>query len=461
MVSIGVGITKAGYVNEQQQKWLSKLNMTFFTPCLLFTNIASVISIEKLLAFWPIPVFHVLFLFLSWAVSLVTSPLFGVQGVYRRFVTVCTMFCNTNSLPIAIISSLAFSEAGRLLFWHADDTQQTVAARGLAYTLFYAMFCNITRWSYGYHLLQPPRDDNDSVITPPLTPQPDDHPSYASTDATVHGSSDNPGHPVAQPKKAADRLSRTGPTSPSTVLSSFPNYPNESSPLLPTSIGPVSPSSSLSTRVDWKSHRPFGTHARLLHVLRTLQGFMSPPLYAALLALAVGLSPLKPVLFDPHSFVYASVTKALESCGKMSVPLILICLGSELTLIGQRDQPWVALLSSSSTDSNQSCMPPMQRAILTAVVTRMLIMPVVVFGLVIACLYFLPTISLLQDPMFVVSIIVVGTTPTAITLSQLCANTGMFQEEMIQVLFWSYGLVCVPAMATFILFALYLVQHWI
>lgn len=39
------------------------------------------------------------------------------------------MFCNTNSLPVAIISSLAVSEAGKTLFWGSNDSQDMVSAR--------------------------------------------------------------------------------------------------------------------------------------------------------------------------------------------------------------------------------------------------------------------------------------------------------------------------------------------
>lgn len=56
-------------------------------------------------------------------------PLFGIDKYYRRFVLACVMFCNANSLPVAIISSLAVSEAGKTLYFGPDDTQDKVSAR--------------------------------------------------------------------------------------------------------------------------------------------------------------------------------------------------------------------------------------------------------------------------------------------------------------------------------------------
>lgn len=116
------------YTNFSLQ-WLSKVNLVFFTPCLLFSNIASVISIQKLLAFWPIPVFYLTYAMMNYLSSQIITRMVGLSPAYRRFVLACVMFSNSNSLPIATISSLAVSEAAHILFWGSDDTSEAVAAR--------------------------------------------------------------------------------------------------------------------------------------------------------------------------------------------------------------------------------------------------------------------------------------------------------------------------------------------
>lgn len=103
--------------------------MVFFTPCLLFSNIASIISFEKLLAFWPIPVFYFVYAIMNYTTSQVFSRLTGLSPAYCRFVTACVMFSNSNSVPIAIITSLAVSDAVKTLYWTEDDTSEAVAAR--------------------------------------------------------------------------------------------------------------------------------------------------------------------------------------------------------------------------------------------------------------------------------------------------------------------------------------------
>ncbi|ORZ25415.1 auxin efflux carrier [Absidia repens] len=467
-VTFGVILTKAGYFDSAKQRWLSRVNMVFFTPCLLFSNIASVISFEKLVAFWPIPVFFTLFSLLSWLVGQGMLRLFGVTGPYRRFVAACSLFCNTNSLPIAVISSLAFSEAGSLLYWHENDTQQDVAARGVAYTLFYAMFCNIIRWSYGYSLLQRHSkdtemgygtDSNDGLInnsktdgsdterhpsTTPYNYTPDNFSSNSSTRSS--SSSDTKQDDTLQGKPVP---SSRPPLSP--MLTSFPKHSNESSPLLLAS--PAS-SSTLYTSIDpWTTRVYHRIHQQLTNTALQIHSYMSPPLYSALLALMVGLSPLQPLLFDPHAFLYPSLTKAVQNCGKAAVPLILVCLGSQLTLIAQQNR------HSSDHDQHHQNAVAFRRAVIASLVTRM-VTPVIVIGLVMVCLNYttIVAIDLMQDPMFVVAIIILGCTPTAINLSQITQVNGIFEEEMMQVLFWSYGVVCIPVMTMVVFAALALVD---
>lgn len=99
------------------------------TPCLLFTKIASTINWTQFKAFWPIPVFYLLFTTLSWVVARVGSRLFGFSKDEEKFVIASIVFSNTNSLPMALLQSLAFSAAGDRLLRDADDTREAVAAR--------------------------------------------------------------------------------------------------------------------------------------------------------------------------------------------------------------------------------------------------------------------------------------------------------------------------------------------
>ncbi|KAM3585969.1 hypothetical protein VKS41_002502 [Umbelopsis sp. WA50703] len=455
---------------------------------------ASVISLEIFLAFWPIPLFFLCFSGLSLITAQVVSRILGVSEAYRRFVTACVMFSNTNSLPIAIMTSLAVSEAGKLLYWKADDSRADVAARGISYILFYAIFGNIIRWSYGYKLMTIPHEEEDAgagneavlPISKPYTNTGNttNHFGYDSLTTCPPAPIANGDNQHAKPRHRSESVSselssfdRTltadeseqyrimtenvstvtlAPSEhvidthhmrkPSTDMTghTHPIPVNERSPLLsfpslPTESGDEHHHHSTSPLAKY----PAGRY--LLSAYARISKYISPPLWAALAALFVGLTPLKPILFDKHRFLYPSLTKAIESCGSVAVPVILVCLGAQLAGFSVHHQ-------CSSSD--------MKKPIAAAVLVRMLLMPLLVIPLVTLFIAYGEGISsLASDPVFAVVMIMIGCAPTAINLVQMTqVYPNFFEEEMLRVLFWSYGVACTPLMTIVVLIGLQVVQ---
>lgn len=448
VVFLGSVLAKYGYFAMDKQRWLSKLNLVFFTPCLLFSNIASVISLEKLLAFWPIPMFYLVYAILNYTSSQIITRLVGLSPAYRRFVLACVMFSNSNSLPIAVISSLAVSEAAHILFWESDDTPEAVAARGISYTLFFAIFGNLIRWSYGYQLLKKRDDDDTSTIADEevvisSTPVASNYHSFdnnnnattstsTSTSSAGSDSDDSEYLTTSNNKKKRDGM-------PSRQLSAVTiTVVDESSTLLPqTHNSNNNTGKQLHNSKNNNNNNPTADDNIIKIIAKKINGFMSPPLYAAFLALAVGLSPLKPLLYDKQSFLYPSFTKAIEGCGKAAVPLILTCLGAQLVSISESQQP---------------ASPEMKKPVATAIAVRMCLMPFLVVPIVVLfVLYGSQFSTLANDPVFITMMIVLGCTPTAINLVQITQVNNIFEEEMLRMLFWSYGVVCVPV-CTFVVF---------
>ncbi|ORZ06492.1 auxin efflux carrier [Absidia repens] len=422
VVICGLIFAKAGYFPMDKQKWLSKLNLMYFTPCLLFSNVASIISFDKLLAYWPIPVFYYTYSLVFYAITQLATRLGGLPRQQRRFVLACVMFQNTNSLPLAIISSLAVSEAASLLFWHADDTPDEVAARGISYTLFFAIFGNLLRWSYGYRLLQTHNDD--VVVTD------DDDSSKINANNIYQGYHDTEQQQQWHAPSTSSSLDRHQAV-------------NETSALLPKPPNSNNSSSSSSSN-----------NAIMQRLTLRIQQIMTPPLYAALLALVVGLSPLQQVLYNPHSFLYPSFTKAIEMCGKAAVPIILSCLGAQLaSMTGEATEEHGGHDDTATATTMTSC-------VTLAVVMRMLVAPLFVFPLVILFVQYGSAYSILAtDPVFIVMMLVLGCTPTAINLIQIAQVNGMFEHEMLSMLFWSYGVVCVPLVTLVVFVALNVVDR--
>ncbi|KAF8339861.1 uncharacterized protein EI90DRAFT_3151297 [Cantharellus anzutake] len=67
------------------------------------------------------------------------------------------MFNSTDSLPIALMQSLVLTVSD--LKWTSDDTMEAMIGRGFGYMVLYATFENMGRWSYGIHLLSQVDDD--------------------------------------------------------------------------------------------------------------------------------------------------------------------------------------------------------------------------------------------------------------------------------------------------------------
>ncbi|KAI7885353.1 hypothetical protein K492DRAFT_219182 [Lichtheimia hyalospora FSU 10163] len=416
IVAFGYILTRGGYISNDKQKWLSKLNLVFFTPCLLFSNIASVISFEKLLAYWPIPIFYSIFALVSFTAAHGISRAVHVKPMYRRFIVACTMFSNTNSLPVAVISSLALSEAGQILYWGDDDSQQAVAARGITYALLYAIFGNLLRWSYGYSLLSSEQDPNDDQDKP---------------------SNHHPGSQVSTNKASLNNQNGANET---TALLSSMNQENDDDD------DDARSTTKTLVVVDWA---------------RSIHQSMTPPLYAALLALIVGLVPfLKQLMY--HSILYPTITSAIQSCSKASVPITLVCLGAQLKDISAQTSSSSDALVLEEEQEHRHVDP---KPIATAIGIRMGLVPLIVIPLVLAFVKYngvaWSSVSVATDPVFGVMMIILGCTPTAINLVQISQVTGAFEKEMLRVLFWSYGVICIPVFTMIIFAALNIVHLFI
>jgi predicted permease len=103
--------------------------------------------------------------------------------------------------------------------------------------------------------------------------------------------------------------------------------------------------------------------------------FMNMPLWAMLVAIAIALYPqLQNYLFFQRSFIRGSVIYAIQTCGDVSIPLILVILGAN---IGNEDPP---VLDSSQTDpvvDRKWSLTQRQRGIVLGVACRVIIVPVI------------------------------------------------------------------------------------
>ncbi|KAI4228215.1 MAG: hypothetical protein L6R36_001794 [Xanthoria steineri] len=154
----GYIVARQGMFNAEMQKFAANLNVVLFTPCLIFTKLASQLTAEKLPELAIIPVIFVVQTLVSYLCAIGVSRLCGFKKRPRNFVIAMGVFGNSNSLPISLVISLSKTIKG--LHWGKipGDNDGEVAARGILYLLIFQQLGQLLRWSWGYHVLLAPPD---------------------------------------------------------------------------------------------------------------------------------------------------------------------------------------------------------------------------------------------------------------------------------------------------------------
>ncbi|KAK9765324.1 hypothetical protein K7432_006436 [Basidiobolus ranarum] len=317
-----------------------------------------------------------------------------------------SMFPNTNSLPIPLIQSLASSVAVKMLFWGDKDTPEDVQARGISYIVIFAILGNFLRFSYGFKLLNAPKEE---VVYTSIVHSPDG--SVITMPVEKTGKSSRP------PSLYSDYGSSSGDSHSGEEL--LPNEQiSEGSSLLGHIPGP-------SRSESWK--------IKIKSWFTSIAKVFNPPLCATFIGLFVGLIPfLKGLLFGPAP-VLRPVMRAIDTCGNASIPLILLCLGAQLYGLSGR--------------------AAFKKVIWTIVIQRMVLMPLVSIGVVLLTHKFF---ALGSDPVFVMVMMLLGSGPTAVNLMNICQAVGNCEDEMAQLLLYSY-LFAAPALALWVVTYLWVV----
>ncbi|KIM37148.1 hypothetical protein M413DRAFT_448659 [Hebeloma cylindrosporum] len=380
LCAAGYILAKNGILDKKTQKQINRLNVSLFTPALLFSKVAFFLTPEKLKELWIIPIWFVIVTTASMAIGCIFGWLFNLRKSQQSFVMAAAMFMNSNALPIALMQSLVVSVPD--LAWGSDDNKNAMLGRALTYLTMYSTLGMVVRYSYGVSLLS----RADTILVPataeertPLLADPElgngasalfTHPSSSTLNAlpsspslykgkpiSSHASSRAPSPPpVGSPPSHLDLPETTAVKRPAplrrntTFYNSFPNSPNASRTDLPTwddsttdfetedehdveaggrAIHPSEcPHPSLSHRIHHFFHHTLHLRTPLLVVKRlclSINNFMTVPLWSASLSLVVAcVDPVKHAL-EHHM---QPLNEAISISGACAVPLTLVVLGA-------------------------------------------------------------------------------------------------------------------------------------
>ncbi|KAE9404641.1 hypothetical protein BT96DRAFT_955571 [Gymnopus androsaceus JB14] len=522
-----------GILDKKTQKQMNRINVSLFTPCLLFSKVAFFLSPEKLRELWVIPIFFIIVT----AVSMCVAWCLGVTFRLRAFAIAASMFMNSNSLPVALMQSLVVTVHG--LKWTPDDNKNAMIGRALTYLVLYSTFGMILRWSYGVKLLAQADDPSDSPIRLPDDGDEEGErrirdleavlPSTSTSTMVDYAANDyRPKTPniVIDDTSTRESSASPPPTHPydkdatlrarphhhtrksSYFYRSFPNSPNQSRVSLNTEVEGDQQSEiddgdsilmlQLSLLHIASPESPSVVQTYLLRPLVTFwhgfTDFMTVPLYAAFLSIIVAVAPPLQHTLETHiagacSIPVTLVEKDTSSEGQDVIPTRMESV-QEAGLISNGDDvdsrcklPASKSLSSPSalnhcrdlfaklnpTKRRPSVQPDSQkegdvplpgetRTVLIAVLSRMVLTPLVLMPLM-AFAARDDWHSVFEDPVFVVSNVLLIASPPALTLAQItqAASGDAFERLISRTIFWSYCIVTPPFMIIYVVVGLILV----
>lgn len=280
----GFWIARLGLLPKKEQKMISRLNADLFTPCLIFSKLAKSFSMAKMFEIAIIPVFYAVSTGISFLSGKVMAVILNLDVDETNFVLGNSVFGNSNSLPVSLTISLAYSLPN--LEWDqiANDTKDSIASRGILYLLIWQQIGQVLRWTWGYNKLMKWSGESNNI----------NRCMYSGSDTETE---DNEGG---------------------------------------TYEG-----------VNWSSNVAFSNSVSLLGrvnhkvgvALWKFKSFMNPPLYAMLFSVVVAsIHPLQHELFHTNGFINNTFSRAINELGSLSVPLILIVLGANLYPSGDQQE---------------------------------------------------------------------------------------------------------------------------
>ncbi|KIW81768.1 hypothetical protein Z517_04794 [Fonsecaea pedrosoi CBS 271.37] len=154
----GYIVARQGMFDAEGQKLMANLNVMLFTPCLIFTKLASQLTAEKLVDLAIIPAIFVVQTLVSYLCAWTIGKVMKFKKRQANFVIAMGVFGNSNSLPISLVLSLSKTLKG--LHWDKvpNDNDEEVGARGILYLLIFQQLGQLLRWSWGYNVLLAPPD---------------------------------------------------------------------------------------------------------------------------------------------------------------------------------------------------------------------------------------------------------------------------------------------------------------
>ncbi|CAL9736293.1 hypothetical protein MOSE0_J06414 [Monosporozyma servazzii] len=434
----------SGLLPKPSQKIISMLNVDLFTPCLIYSKMAKALSLAKILEISVIPLFFAVSTGISYFSGKLVSVLLGLDTDETNFVIGNSIFGNSNSLPVSLTLSLAYTLPNLAWDQIPNDTRDNVASRGLLYLLIFQQIGQMLRWSWGYNKLL--KWSGESTINMP--------PSQIQL--LLENANSGAGGSISRRASRADFFdaSSTRVIPPHLAEDDMINHNEQLQPLLENDEENIADNDEevqeprpylSSTQVDRNVETTPMTNKiwnKFVKVFEIIKNNLNPPLYSMLLGILVACFPsVQKELYREDSFLNNTFSEAVAQIGSVSIPLILIVLGANLY----------------PTSDNFAKTSKHDKLVFGSIVGRMILPSCFLLPIIAIAVKYI-NVSILDDPIFVIVGFLLTVSPPAIQLTQITQLNEFFEAEMTDILFWGYAVLSLPVSITVVSAAIYVLQ---
>ncbi|KAJ1918056.1 hypothetical protein H4219_002836 [Mycoemilia scoparia] len=310
---------------------ISTVNLKILTPCLLFTKIVQNANLEMVLELWIEPLTYLLYTMVGLTFAWGMARACRLEYYYRRLIEVSVMFNNCNTLPYALIYSIATSPGSKFLLRDETDTPEELALRGITYAVIFGLVNNIMRWSVGMIWLQPPKqvindeEDEDEVASVENV-----------SDALIYHQ-DNNNNGCRHHQGNHQNQITSGSTGYGAILRSTgngggePDNNDHRSPLLHSFRNGNNDRRLSVHSVRRSSRRAYRVFKRILKPLEsTITLLLSPPIFSLLLGIfVISVPSLRWLVINKRSPI-KSLWAAMVMIGDSAIPITIMALGAQL-----------------------------------------------------------------------------------------------------------------------------------
>ncbi|PYH75500.1 auxin efflux transporter family protein [Aspergillus uvarum CBS 121591] len=511
----GYFAAKQGLFDADAQKLVANLNVTLFTPCLIFTKLGSQLTAEKLTDLAIIPAIFVVQTIVSYSCAFVVSRCLRLKKRPSNFVAAMAVFGNSNSLPISLVMSLSQTLQG--LHWDRipNDNDDEVAARGILYLLIFQQLGQLVRWSWGYHVLLAPKErfleEGEREQGANLIGQGQER--YTDNPEQI-----DPDEPLVRTREPDDVLESSGSVDDDAFTSgqetpvSVRDYPYTKLPshgaggqdshdpavLGPPPQGPFLPRQSTTgdimcfPNVEVAAQAEENQPGVVPHIKRSanrVRGRIAGVWYKATGAvfrrlpvgvqktLKVGSNGARKFVHGLWDFMNPPLWAMLISIIVASVPSLQSLFFDEGTFVrnsvtraisqnGQVAVPLILVVLGANLERNTLPKEALddvdhpreeKKLIIASLVARM-VLPTLIMAPILALLAKYVPVSILDDPIFIIVCFLLTGAPSALQLAQICQINNVYVSAMSKLLFQSYVVWILPSTLFLVMCALEVVE---